>query len=596
MQLLDKWRSWFLHHIGPRVLPAVCAAHRICPPGFRTPEKVPYPLLKSYFDRRLQQDYTNPKMLIRMLRTEYPGLEEQIASLPAGCTADDAKRLNDEMENVHLVLALLLSDRQDLSDLAVRMMEQSAPFELPAEPEAPANPPDALQKENQRLAKLLDESKKAFLKQEDKWRKEFAKLRRERDSAKQELMRERKSAEAQAAAWKKQLQEAEALRQQLEREVQLLDGNLQRTREQLRKLNFENLQLLELNRSQEAAIQQLTEEVARLTALLAAPSAVKENGRAEAPLYEAPPHSDLDPVAAPPETAESVTAPIVAAESGILNTNPELPVHPPAQPDYPAIVRGILRIPVRSRFGFLSTEQGIDLFVSEKIIHAIGAQDGDELEGHLLGEYAPGLPQYHYRILQKSVEPSVHRELLGIVEDRAGWIGVRDLHDPDIFVPLHAYELPNVEIGDVVTLLFDATHPHNNRILTIHDHEQLTEEEAAGGRSARRRPAKTGDSPPDIEQSLRGKHILICGAQSNMVAQYEQAIQQRGGSVVVLESQPASIEPYVSKADVIICNTHQISHPFYWVVKSEASKQGKPLRYPISGGVSSILREVEACK
>ncbi|GAX89645.1 DUF2325 domain-containing protein [Effusibacillus lacus] len=560
-------------NLGPGELPQVCAWFGICPPGFRNPEKVPYPVLKSFFQKKALSSPVDAAKLIRQIRSEFPGLEDRVASLPWGCTIEDVQTIDKEADLGHVVAGLLLSEREDLKQLALQIMEENLPFELNPEQQKLAPPAaNPLEKENRRLSRLVESLKNSIRKKEEKWQRELSKLRDEIKQLKKAVKAEAAKAKERVAVLERTLRQEQSLSRDASRALALAERNLGRTQEKLKKLEFENLQLRELNGSHKDTIRDLTEEVDRLNGLLSSPPARPEPAEPE-------PVKDFE--------ADSVAD---SAES---------------PGEYPPVVSGILQIPVRSRFGILSAEQGLDLFVSEKILYNIGAKDGDELEGHLVGEYAPGLPQYRYRVVRKQAGPSNQRELLGIVEERSGWIGVRDLHDDELFIPLHAYELPNVSIGDVVTVLFDITHPHNNRILTNHQH--MPQEDVVPHRPRRKsgKPsAKSGDSAGGesaakvedsqaIEQTLEGLHVLICGAQSNMVTSYEEAIRSRGGTVKVLENQPASLQPLVAKADIIICNIHQISHPFFWVVKGEAVRQKKPLRYPISGGVSAILREAE---
>ncbi|MFC4769489.1 DUF2325 domain-containing protein [Effusibacillus consociatus] len=559
-ELLKKWQSWYIENLGSEELPVVCKLYGICPPGFRSPEKVPYFVLRSYFHKKVfPTTHADTSVIINQLRTSFPNLETQIDSLPISCTVADVQALDREIYPGDLAIALLLSGRNDLQNLALKIIEEKLPFE--SQPDNHPSPisDNTVDKENRRLTRLLENLKKSFQKKEEKWRNELSKLRDERNALQRVVQQLGKKHQKQVALFQQKLQDEQVLRQAAQRQVKLMERNYTRSQQQIQKLEFRNLQLSEINESHQTTIQQLKEEVARLRDLLS-------------PASETTTESDL---------RMHVENPTPLSEPDALN--------------YPPVVQGILHIPIRSKFGFLRAEQEMDLYVSEKIIYSIGAEDGDELEGHLVGEYAPGLPQYRYCVLRKGVEPSNHRELLGIVENRSGWIGVRDLYDQDLFIPLHAYELQNVTVGDVVTLLFDAGHPHNNRILTVHEH--FSPDETGTGHPTRRKAGKTDSSKSEnsreMEQILQGMHILICGAQSNMVTPYEEAIRSRGGSVLVLENQPRSMQPYVAKADIIICNTHQINHPFYWMVKEESSRQKKPVRYPLSGGVSSIVRELE---
>jgi hypothetical protein len=576
-------------------------------------------MLKQYFLKKVQSFYKDSETVIRYLRTGYPELETKIEELPQPCTVDDARDLDDSMELVDLVLAMLASPREDVHNCAQQMMEELPPFQLPEEKEAAVETANPAEKENQRLKRLLDSMKKTAAKKEEKLQREIAKLRSQLDTELQSVKQERKQRKVAESELLKQFRQEQAIRKEADRKRSVHEATNHRLQEQIRRLESQQLQLMDMNQALQEQVRGLSCEIDRLTAF--SPIKQKTPGYVTVKTGSLPGSALSDEANYSGLSAVSQTAgsSAVEGESQILESsdlpNPPSVAGTPAAdragsfdrtqtPDrsslteYPETVRGVLQIPIRSRFGFLSTEQGMDLFVSEKIIYNIGAKDGDELEGVLIGEYAPGLPQYRYKIAEKAKEPSNHRELLGIVEERSGWVGVRDLYDVDLFVPLHAYEVRNVSIGDVVTLLFDVSHPHNNRILTLHEH--LSQEAAvASDRIPRRKPGKSsgsarqGEATHEPDPILQGVHVLICGAQSNMVSQYEQAIRTRGGSVVVLEQQPASMEPYVTKADVIICNTHQMNHPFYWVLKEESARQNKPMRYPISGGVSSMLREVE---
>lgn len=592
---LIRWRKWFFDALGPRELPVVCRMQGICPPSFRTPDKVPFPMLKRYFLKKVESFYKDTETVIHYLRTGYPELEAKIDDLPQPCTVDDARKLDDSLELVDLVLAMLACPREDVHSCAEQMMEELPPFELPEEKEPAAETVHPAEKENQRLKRLLDSMKKSSAKKEERLLREIAKLRSQLDSALQSLKQERKQHKETESVLLKQLRQEQSIRKEAERKQSVHEATNHRLQEQIRRLESQHLHLAESNQTLQEQVRGLSCEIDRLTAF----SPVKD--RSASLLGADSSVAASEPQASAPSVPDQPNPPSVAdAPAAVYQpvTFDRSRADRSGLTDYPETVRGVLQIPIRSRFGFLSTEQGMDLFVSEKIIYNIGAKDGDELEGVLIGEYAPGLPQYRYKILEKAKEPSNHRELLGIVEERSGWVGVRDLYDVDLFVPLHAYEVRNVSIGDVVTLLFDVSHPHNNRILTLHEHLSPEEAESSDRISRRKHgrssaSARQGESAHEPDPILQGMHVLICGAQSNMVSQYEQAIRARGGSVVVLEQQPASMEPYVSKADVIICNTHQMSHPFYWVLKEESARQNKPMRYPISGGVSSMLREVE---
>ncbi len=576
---LDKWRFWYLENIGPRELPLVCKHYRIFPPGFRSLGKVPYQVLKSYFRKRVLANddsslFTTAATM--QLRTNFPDLQKQLQSLPVPCTLADLQELDSELQLGDLALGLLLADREDLKEVSLQIMEQHLPFEKITDKRPVPAADYALQTENRRLARLVAELKKSLQLKQEKWQKETAKLRSEMTSLQKALTQEQKRIKEQEAGFEAKRKQDQELREAAERKARLMEGNHRKALERIAKLESQILEWKHRSESQEKTIRDLTEEVARLNRLLAIPVVIEsqESGNLARPL---------------PKRQEPLpTEPMVSLASEQRETSQrEEPLH------YHPVVKGILHIPVRSRFGLLATEQGIDLYVSEKIIYSIQAEDGDQLEGQLVGEYSPGIPQYRYRLLQKGAEPSSHRELLGIVEERAGWIGVRDLEDADLFIPLHAYELQHVTVGDVVTILFDVSHPHNNRIVTIHEHILPEERNAYRPKSRKVGRPDDGESPSEMKQTLQGMHFLICGAQSNMVTQYEEAISVRGGSVVVLESQPHSLQPYVAKADIVICNIHQITHPFYWLVKEEASRQKKSIRYPISGGVSAILREIE---
>jgi hypothetical protein len=583
----EQWRSWYFNHVGPRELPQVCERYDLCPPGFRSVKHVPYPTLNAFFRKHLfcgGEPVLQRYHAVARLYETYPDLEKKIASLPIPCTLADALALEPRIAPGDVVLGLINSGRDDLTQLALSCMKDMRPFEPAQARRALPAAGETLEKENHRLKRLLEDLKKTTAKKQKKWDRETAKLREEIAALRKEAKHADRQRVEQDARLQAQLQEEQTMRQAAERQLALMERNWQRVLEQNQKLEAEVAALTERLEEQRETVCRLQAEAARLHALLAPPHA---------------PHERL-PAAIPESEALTAIGPSVTQNGDERGgddpgTAQAAPVPELEAPSCPPVVRGILRIPVRASFGLLSTEEGADLYVSEKIILAIKGEDGDELEGMLVGEYSPGFPQYRYRVLRKGVEPSHHRELLGIVDERAGWIGVRDLYDDDLFVPLHAYELKKVAPGDVVTLLFDAAHPHNNRILTIHEH--LPPNESGPERLSRRKggraeSSKNGEAAEAEATALQDVHVLICGAQSNMVAQYEEAIHARGGSVIVLESQPQTLQPYVAKADIVICNTHQIKHSFYWAVKEEASRQQKPVRYPLSGGVSSMLREV----
>lgn len=620
---LARWRKWFFDSLGPRELPNICRIQGICPPGFRTPDKVPFPMLKRFFLKRVDSYYKDNEAILHYLRSGYPDLEAKIDSLPQPCTVDDALSLDPSMELFDLTLAMLFSSREDVHKCAEQLMEEYPPYELPEEKESPAHMTNPAEKENHRLKRLLDNMKKSAAKKEEKLQREIAKLRTQLTAAMHSLKQEKKQRKEMEADFLKQIRQEQALRKESERKLSVYEATNQRLQEQIRRLENQQVQSVQTHQQLQERIRELSCEIDRLTAFAQVDQSSSRLPHTAGTLSSHPSgFSDPEPQSALSDSS-SAFAQSDAAKSTVERASGQ--AHSPEQsvssdpvrsdepfaaadrsplPDYPYMVRGILQIPIRSRFGFISTEQGMDLFVSDKIIYNIGAEDGDELEGILVGEYTPGLPQYRYKVWEKAKEPTNRRELLGIIEERSGWVGARDLYDADLFVPLHAYEVPNVAVGDVVTLVFDVSHPHNNRILTIHEHLPPDETDTDSFRmrrkssksySANRRSdgSEAQSSPQEADKTLQGVHVLICGAQSNMVSQYEQAVHARGGSVVVLENQPAAMEPYVSKADVIICNTHQMNHPFYWVLKEETSRQNKSLRYPISGGVSSMLREVE---
>ncbi|MDA5109179.1 DUF2325 domain-containing protein [Brevibacillus thermoruber] len=584
----EQWRSWYFTHVGPRELPQVCARYDLCPPGFRSVKHVPYPTLNAFFRKHLfcggEPVLPRYHAAARLYET-YPDLEKKIASLPIPCTLADVLALEARIDLGDVVLGLILSGRDDLTQLALSCMNEMRPFEPATARRALPAAGETLEKENRRLKRLLDDVKKTTARKQKKWDRETAALRDEIAALRKEAKEIDRLRMEQDARLQAQLQEERTMRQAAERHLALMERNWQRALEQNRKLQAEVAALTQRLEEQRETVCRLQEESARLHALLAPP----------------PAPSIRLPDASPEPEALTAIGPAVSPNSdeaggGDPGTAQAAPVPVFDAPSYPPEVRGILRIPVRASFGLLSTEDGTDVYVSEKILLAIKAEDGDELEGMLVGEYSPGFPQYRYRVLRKGAEPSHHRELLGIVDERAGWIGVRDLYDDDLFIPLHAYELEKVAPGDVVTLLFDAAHPHNNRILTVHEH--LPPDESGPERLSRRKGGRTEHSQDgeaaeaEATPALQDVHVLICGAQSNMVSQYEEAKRARGGSVIVLESQPQTLQPYVAKADLVICNTHQIKHSFYWAVKEEASRQQKPVRYPLSGGVSSMLREV----
>lgn len=653
---LDRWRKWFFDSLGPSELPIICRMQGICPSGFRTPDKVPFPMLKRFFLKKVDSYYKDSEAVIHYLRTGYPDLEGKIDALPQPCTVDDALSIDSSMELLDLALAMLASRREDVHNCAEQLMTDYPPFQISEEKESTTHTTNPAEKENRRLKRLLDNMKKSAAKKEEKLQREIAKLRTQLTAATQSLQQEQKQRKKTEADLLKQIRQEQTLRKESGRKLSVYEATNQRLQEQIRRLEKQHVQSEQTQQQMQDRIRELSCEIDRLTAFAQGRQPIQKTIPVDPSVSSSLLGRSLDPsdtigadaaeAARLPYTGESCTSdptgfsdseqqsalsdsssafvqngsagPAVESGSG---QSPSLEQTVPSDrsrtevrlvssdrshlPDYPDTVRGILQIPIRSRFGFISTEQGLDLFVSEKIIYNIDAEDGDELEGVLVGEYAPGLPQYRYKVLEKGKEPTNHRELLGIIEERSGWIGARDLYDPDLFVPLHAYEVPNVTIGDVVTLLFDVSHPHNNRIVTIHEHlspgdstpdtERWVRRKSSRSLSSNRHTDGSGSQSQlqEQEKTLQGVHVLICGAQSNMVSQYEQAIRARGGSVVVLESQPTSMEPYVSKADVIICNTHQMNHPFYWVLKEETSRQNKTMRYPISGGVSSMLREVE---
>jgi hypothetical protein len=582
----EMWRSWYFNHVGPQELPQICERYNLCPPGFRSVKHVPYPMLNAFFRKYM---FSNGEPVLKRYQAVahlyriYPDLEEKIASLPIPCTLADALALDPKITLGDVVLGMIVSDRDDLIQLALSCMKEMHPFETTQVSLAQKATDETLEKENQRLKRLLEDLKKTSTKKQKKWDREAAKLREEIAALRKEAKEANKLRTEQYTQLQAKLQEEQRMRQTVERQLALMERNWQRALEQNRKLESEISTLKQRLEEKQEMVSRLQAEAARLHALLTPPSVSHEHLPAER---------------TEPETIITIESDVSTNRNEVNVEDSDIAQMPPIPEleiqSYPPVVRGILRIPIRASYGLLSTEEGTDLYVSEKIIHAIKAEDGDELEGMLIGEYSPGFPQYRYRVLRKGAEPSHHRELLGIVDERAGWIGVRDLYDDDLFVPLHAYELQKVVPGDVVTLLFDATHPHNNRILTIHEH--LLPGEAEPERLPRRKGGRSEGSKNGEETeeslSLQGVHVLICGAQSNMVSQYEEAIHTRGGSVVVLESLPPTLQPYVAKADIIICNTHQMRHSFYWAIKEEASRQNKPVRYPLSGGVSSMLREV----
>ncbi len=102
----------------------------------------------------------------------------------------------------------------------------------------------------------------------------------------------------------------------------------------------------------------------------------------------------------------------------------------------------------------------------------------------------------------------------------------------------------------------------------------------------------------DPEAFLDGRKVLCVGGRPRSIASYRSTVEKLGGRFDHhdggVEQNIAQLDPAMSGADLVVCQSSCVSHTAYWRVKRYCRRSGKPCVYLESTGVKSLIRTLAA--
>jgi hypothetical protein len=100
--------------------------------------------------------------------------------------------------------------------------------------------------------------------------------------------------------------------------------------------------------------------------------------------------------------------------------------------------------------------------------------------------------------------------------------------------------------------------------------------------------------PATCPANLDGRCVLCVGGRTRLVEQYRTLVEQSRGQFIYhdggLEDNVSRLQTLLASADAVICQTGNVSHGAYYVVKRYCKQNGKPCMMLKNGALSSFQK------